>query len=176
MVFNPDTEVFAGIHSEPIALTVSEASRLGAGDLVGSLSVPAHMNQIARAGDFSEYHRSVRVARDQRVNILAHGRSDAWNVAGRGLPGRVRDFVSPQIGGCRLATPAAGPQSGKSKAGCGTPGRRPGAAGGGPAGDLRGGGRIDRRYAESRFRGFDCGRSGRDSRPRPHFRSRTGPP
>ena len=37
-VFNPDTEKFSEIATKPIALAVSAASRLGAGDLVGSLA------------------------------------------------------------------------------------------------------------------------------------------
>ncbi len=36
-VFNPDSEKFSEIATKPIALAVSAASRLGAGDLVGSL-------------------------------------------------------------------------------------------------------------------------------------------
>src|SRR6185312_11085946 len=37
-VFNPDTEKFSEIATRPIALAVSEASRMAAGEIVGSLA------------------------------------------------------------------------------------------------------------------------------------------
>ena len=47
-VFNPDTEKFSEIATRPIALTVSAASRLGAGELVGSLAGSGtHGDQVA---------------------------------------------------------------------------------------------------------------------------------
>ncbi len=70
-VFNPDTEKFAGIQTEPIALTVSEVSHLGASDLVGSLS-NSGTNEIKsrEQGIFQNITDPSELA-DQRVNIFA---------------------------------------------------------------------------------------------------------
>jgi hypothetical protein len=83
-VFNPDTEKFAGIETEPIALTVSEASRLGAGDLVGSLS-GSGTNEIKsrEQGIFQNITDPSQLA-DQRVNVMALAEATAgmWCAVG----------------------------------------------------------------------------------------------
>ena len=61
-VFNPDAEEFSEIATEAVPLTVSEASQLGAGDLVGSLVGSGKDELRAQvAGDFSECHGSIGI-------------------------------------------------------------------------------------------------------------------
>jgi hypothetical protein len=70
-VFNPDTEQFTGIETDPIILSVSEASRLGAGDLVGSLSGTGTSEIRTREqGIFQNITDPSQLA-DQRVSVLA---------------------------------------------------------------------------------------------------------
>jgi hypothetical protein len=70
-VFNPETEEFAGITTEPIALTVSAASRLGAGDLVGSLAGSGTQEIRSRAQGIFQNVTDPSELHDQRVNVLA---------------------------------------------------------------------------------------------------------
>ena len=59
-VFNPDTEKFSEIATEPITLDVSAGSRLGAADLVGiGRRLDDSGDQVAGSGDFSKHHRSI---------------------------------------------------------------------------------------------------------------------
>jgi BatD DUF11 like domain len=83
-VFNPLTESFSEIATEPIALSVSEASQLGAGELVGSLGGGAREEIKAQAHGLFHNVTDPTELFDQRVNViaLAGGAALAWCVAG----------------------------------------------------------------------------------------------
>ncbi|MGO9471307.1 MAG: BatD family protein [Isosphaeraceae bacterium] len=70
-VFNPDSEKFSEIASKPIALAVSAASRLGAGDLVGSLPGSGTQELKSRAQGIFQNITDPRELKDERVNIVA---------------------------------------------------------------------------------------------------------
>ena len=70
-VFNPDTEKFSEIATEPIALAVSPASQLGAGDLVGSLTGSGTQEIKSRAEGIFQNVTDPAELRDERVNIVA---------------------------------------------------------------------------------------------------------
>jgi len=70
-VFNPDTEKFAEIATKPIALNVSAASRLGAGDLVGSLGGLRNDEIKARAQGIFQNVTDPSELNDERVNVVA---------------------------------------------------------------------------------------------------------
>jgi len=70
-VFNPDTEKFSEIATKPIALTVSAASRLGAGDLIGSLARSGTQEIKSQAQGIFQNVTDPSELTDQRVNVVA---------------------------------------------------------------------------------------------------------
>jgi hypothetical protein len=70
-VFDPDAEKFSEIATEPIALTVSVASSLGAKDLVGSLAGTGMPEIRSRAQGIYQNVTDPSALVDQRVNIPA---------------------------------------------------------------------------------------------------------
>jgi hypothetical protein len=70
-VFNPDTEKFSEIATQPIALTVSAAGRLDAGDLVGSVSGSVTQEIKSRAQGIFQNLTDPSELRDERVNVTA---------------------------------------------------------------------------------------------------------
>jgi hypothetical protein len=72
-VFNPDTEQFSEIASAAIPLNVSEASHLGAGDLVGSLAGSGKDEIKAQAQGIFQNVTDPSELSDQRVNVVALG-------------------------------------------------------------------------------------------------------
>jgi len=70
-VFNPDTEKFSDIATKPIALAVSAASRLGAGDLVGSLPGSGAQEIKSRAQGIFQNVTDPSEVNDQRVSVVA---------------------------------------------------------------------------------------------------------
>ncbi len=70
-VFNPDTETFAEIATKPIALDVSAASRLDAGDLVGSFVGSGTPEIKSRAQGIFQNVTDLSELNDQRVNVVA---------------------------------------------------------------------------------------------------------
>jgi BatD DUF11 like domain len=83
-VFDPDRERFSDVASNPIALSVSAGSRLGAGDLVGSLAGSGASAIKSRAQGIYQNITDLSEVRDQRVNVvaLAATAAGAWCVAG----------------------------------------------------------------------------------------------
>jgi hypothetical protein len=83
-VFNPDTESFSELTTQPIALTVSNASRIGAGDLVGSLAGSAPEEIKAQAQGIFQNVTDPTELGDQRVNVfaLAAAAAVSWCVVG----------------------------------------------------------------------------------------------
>jgi hypothetical protein len=69
-VFNPDTETFAEIATKPITLAVSAASRLDAGDLVGSLTGSGTPEIKSRAQGIFQNVTDPSELNDQRVNVV----------------------------------------------------------------------------------------------------------
>jgi hypothetical protein len=83
-VFNPDTETFSEIATEPITLSVSEVSQLGAGELVGSPGGGGKEEIKAQAeGIFGNVTDPSELS-DQRVNVvaLAGAAAGTWCVVG----------------------------------------------------------------------------------------------
>ncbi len=70
-VFNPDSEKFSEIATKPIALAVSAASRLGAGDLIGSLTGSGTQEIKSRAQGIFQNITDPSELKDERVNIVA---------------------------------------------------------------------------------------------------------
>jgi hypothetical protein len=70
-VFDPDTERFSEITTEPIALAVSAASRVGAGDLVGSLAGSGTQEIKSREQGIFQNVTDPRELNDERVNVVA---------------------------------------------------------------------------------------------------------
>jgi hypothetical protein len=70
-VFNPDTEKFSEIATQPIALTVSAAGRLDAGDLVGSVAGSGTQEIKSRAQGIFQNVTDPSQLNDERVNIVA---------------------------------------------------------------------------------------------------------
>jgi hypothetical protein len=70
-VFNPDTEAFSEIATQPIALAVSAASRLGAGDLIGSLTGSGPQEIKSREQGIFQNVTDPSELADQHVNIVA---------------------------------------------------------------------------------------------------------
>ncbi len=70
-VFNPDSEKFTEITSQPIALAVSAASSLGAGDLVGSLTGSGTQEIKSRAQGIFQNITDPRELKDERVDLVA---------------------------------------------------------------------------------------------------------
>ena len=70
-VFNPDTEKFAEITAKPIALAVSAGTRLGVGELVGSVSSSGTSEIKSREQGIFQNVTDPTELRDQRVNVVA---------------------------------------------------------------------------------------------------------
>jgi hypothetical protein len=70
-VFNPDTEKFSEIATQPIALTVSAAGRLDAGDLVGSVAGSGPQEIKSRAQGIFQNVTDPSQLNDERVNVVA---------------------------------------------------------------------------------------------------------
>jgi BatD DUF11 like domain len=83
-VFNPDAEQFSEITTQPIALTVSNASHLGAGDLVGSLTGNGKDEIKAQAQGIFQNVTDPSELIDQRVNVgaLVEAAAGTWCVLG----------------------------------------------------------------------------------------------
>ncbi len=70
-MFDPDTEKFSEIATTPIALSVSAASHLSAGDLVGSLPGSGAQEIKSREQGIFQNVTDPAELRDQRVSIVA---------------------------------------------------------------------------------------------------------
>src|SRR5262249_13903674 len=70
-VFNPDTEKFAEIVTKPIVLSVTTASHVGAGDLVGSLPGSETQDIRSSAQGIFQNVTDPSELNDQRVNVVA---------------------------------------------------------------------------------------------------------
>ncbi len=70
-VFNPDTEEFEEVSTRPVTLTVSDASRLGAGELVGSLTGSGTQEIKSREQGIFQNVTDPTELRDQNVNVTA---------------------------------------------------------------------------------------------------------
>jgi hypothetical protein len=83
-VFNPDTEKFAEIATRPITLAVSEGSRLGAGELVGSLAGLGTSEIKSREQGVFQNITDPAELRDQNVNValLAGTAAGTWCAVG----------------------------------------------------------------------------------------------
>ena len=83
-VFNPDEETFSEVAASPIALNVSAASRLEAGDLVGSLGGTGTPEIKSRAQGIFQNVTDPSELHDQRVNVVALAEMVAgcWFAAG----------------------------------------------------------------------------------------------
>ncbi len=83
-IFNPDTELFSEIATEPIALSVTESSQLKPGELVGAVGGGA--NEAIKAEAHGLFHNVTDPTElfDQRVNViaLAGGAALTWCVVG----------------------------------------------------------------------------------------------
>jgi hypothetical protein len=71
VVFNPESETFSEIATRPIALSVSEASRVGAGDLVGAPAGSGTSQIRSRAQGIFQNVTDPTELVDERVNITA---------------------------------------------------------------------------------------------------------
>ena len=69
-VFNPDTEKFSEIATEPIALDVSAGSRVDAGDLIGSLSGTGTPEIKSRAQGIVQNVTDPSELNDERVHVI----------------------------------------------------------------------------------------------------------
>lgn len=69
-VFNPDTEKFSEIATQPITLSVSAASRLGAGEIVGSLPNSETPSIKSREQGIFQNVTDPSELRDERVSIV----------------------------------------------------------------------------------------------------------
>jgi BatD DUF11 like domain len=69
-VFNPDTEKFSEIASQPIALSVSAASRIDAQDLVGSLAGSGTNEIKSRAQGIFQNVTDPSELNDERVSVI----------------------------------------------------------------------------------------------------------
>ncbi len=81
-VFNPDTEAFSEIATDPIVLNVSDASHLRAGDLIGSLTGSGKDEIKAQAEGIFQNVTDPSELTDQRVNVvrLAEVAAGAWGI------------------------------------------------------------------------------------------------
>jgi hypothetical protein len=82
-VFNPDTETFSELTTRPIALSVSAASRLDAGDIVGSPRASGTPEIKSRAQGIFQNITDPSELADERVNLgaLAGVAASAWLTA-----------------------------------------------------------------------------------------------
>lgn len=83
-VFNPDTEKFVDVSTDAIPLKVSEAVRVGAGDLVGSLPAKGTQEIKSREQGIFQNITDPSELGDQRVNVpvLAGVAAGLWCLAG----------------------------------------------------------------------------------------------
>jgi hypothetical protein len=70
-VFNPETEKFSDVATQPIALSVSTATRLGAGEIVGSLPGTGQSEIKSREQGIFQNVIDTSELRDERVNLPA---------------------------------------------------------------------------------------------------------
>ncbi len=70
-VFNPDRETFSEITTQPIALSVSAASRLDAAELVGSVTSPGTPEIKSREQGIFQNVTDPSELKDQRVDVVA---------------------------------------------------------------------------------------------------------
>jgi hypothetical protein len=70
-VFSPDTEKFSELATKPIALTVSAASRLGEGELVGSLAGTGTQEIRSREQGIFQNVTDPSELKDERVDVVA---------------------------------------------------------------------------------------------------------
>jgi hypothetical protein len=69
-MFDPDAEKFSEISTRPIALTVSEGSHLGAGELVGTLTTSGTQEIKSREQGIFQNVTDLAELRDQSVNVV----------------------------------------------------------------------------------------------------------
>jgi hypothetical protein len=83
-VFNPDTETFSEIATKPVALSVSNAGQLGAGDLVGSIGGSASEEIKAQATGIFQNVTDPAELSDERLNLvgLAAVAAGSWCLVG----------------------------------------------------------------------------------------------
>lgn len=72
-VFNPEREAFSEITAKPIALSVSSAARVGAGDLVGAVAGSGSPQIRSRAQGIFQNVTDPSELGDERVNVAALG-------------------------------------------------------------------------------------------------------
>jgi len=84
-VFDPDTEKFAQVATRPIALTVTEGSQVGAGDLVGALTTSGTPEIKSRDQGIFQNVTDISQLRDQNVNVIALAETAAGLWCGVGL-------------------------------------------------------------------------------------------
>ena len=173
-VFNPDAETFSEIATQPTALTVSAASRLDAGDLVGSLSGSGAPEIKSRAQGIFQNVTDPSELNDQTYQRRRAGRGDGGFMVRSGVSDRRRLCTSPQIGRCGLAAKTVRAAHGPAQAGRGPQAPRRGTIDGRTSGHSSGPGRVDRRHAEHRCRRSDRVGSRRDPRPDGRSRRRSG--
>jgi hypothetical protein len=68
-VFDPDTEKFSEITTEPIALDVSQASQLNAGELVGAVASSSSPEIKSRSQGIFQNVTDLSEIKDERVNV-----------------------------------------------------------------------------------------------------------
>ena len=154
-MFNPDTEKFSEITTEPIALDVSAGSRLGAADLVGSVAGSATSEIKSREQGIFQNITDPSELHDERVNVLALAGIAAGTWFGvacliAGVSAHRRksgDLVWQRRRHARRAAQRKLAEA-REIARRGTIGRR-------PAGRSIGRDWLDRRYAQHRRRGSD---------------------
>lgn len=83
-VFNPDSEQFSELATKPIALTVSDAGRIAAGDLVGSIAGSGTAEIKSRDQGIFQNVTDLSELRDQSVNVttLAVVAAGSWCALG----------------------------------------------------------------------------------------------
>ena len=118
-VFNPDSESFSEIATSPIALDVSAASRLDAGDLVGSLGGSGTPEIKSRAQGIFQNVTDLSELHDERVSVGALARSRNRCLVRSGVPDRGGVRASSQVGRRGLAATTTRAADGRAQAGRG---------------------------------------------------------
>lgn len=82
--FDPNAEKFVLTQTKPIALTVSDAARVTAGDLIGNMSTSQTASIKSRSEGIFQNITDPREVRDERINLLAFGLgvTGMWLVSG----------------------------------------------------------------------------------------------
>ena len=173
-VFNPDAEKYSDLSTQPIALNVSAARSVEAGDLVGSIAASGTPEIKSRAQGIFQNVTDPSELKDQRVNVVALAELALALWCGVGCLVAVVSAYRRKSGDVVWHRRRQARRTAEAQAGRGAQSPRRRSVDGRTPGRSLGRRRPDRRHAEHRRRRLDGLGSRRSPRPELGSRCREG--